>query len=56
MDQAGLQPEEEMNLGEGSAESEGESPAKEGVEGDEDLDAFRDFVEGLDLDSLLGNS
>jgi bifunctional DNase/RNase len=50
MEQAGLQPEEEMNLG------EGEPPAKETPEGDEDLGAFRDFVEGLDLDSLLGNA
>lgn len=50
MEQAGLQPEEEMNLG------EGEPQAKETAETDEDLGAFRDFVEGLDLDSLLGNS
>ncbi len=53
MEQAGLQPEEEMNLGESSERS----PAKEtGGETDEDLGAFRDFVEGLDLDNLLGNS
>jgi hypothetical protein len=51
MEQAGLQPEEEMNLTEG-AEPE---PAKEVSETDEDLGAFRDFVEGLDLDNLLGN-
>jgi bifunctional DNase/RNase len=51
MEQAGLQPEEEMNLGEGN-----EPQPKEAAEGDEDLGAFRDFVEGLDLDSLLGNA
>jgi len=51
MEQAGLQPEEEMSLGEGeSAQKSGES-----AEGEEDLGAFKDFVEGLDLDSLLGN-
>ncbi len=50
MEQAGLQPEEELALG------ESEQPAKETAEGDEDLGAFRDFVEGLDLDSLLGNA
>jgi uncharacterized protein len=49
MEAAGLQPEEEMNLGE--PESPKETPGE-----DEDLGAFKDFVEGLDLDSLLGNS
>lgn len=54
MEQAGLQPEEEMNLGEtGSEKAPGKEPAGES---DEDLGTFRDFVEGLDLDSLLGNS
>jgi bifunctional DNase/RNase len=54
MEQAGLLPEEEMSLGEGEDEEE---PRKQAVEGgnDEDLGAFRDFVEGLDLDNLLGN-
>lgn len=49
MDQAGLKPEEEMSLG------DAESPV-ETSEQTEDLDVFRDFVDGLDLDSLLGNS
>ncbi len=53
MEQAGLQPEEEMNLAEGEGATE--TPAKEAAEGEEDLGAFRDFVEGLDLDNLLGN-
>jgi bifunctional DNase/RNase len=53
MDQAALQPEEEMNMGESSESSPAREPA---TEQDEDLDAFRDFVEGLDLDNLLGNS
>jgi bifunctional DNase/RNase len=48
MDQAGLQPEEEMSLGEPEAR-------REVTESEEDLGAFRDFVEGLDLDNLLGN-
>lgn len=48
MDQAGLRPEEEVQLtGEDTPVS-----TQEGV--DEDLGAFKDFVEGLDLDSLLG--
>lgn len=53
MDQASLQPEEEMNLGDAAEKSGEKEPASET---DEDLGAFRDFVEGLDLDSLLGNS
>jgi bifunctional DNase/RNase len=48
MDQAGLQPEEEMNIGEPETR-------REVTESEEDLGAFRDFVEGLDLDNLLGN-
>lgn len=48
MDQAGLRPEEEVQLtGENAPVS-----AQEGT--DEDLGAFKDFVEGLDLDTLLG--
>ncbi len=48
MDQAGLRPEEEVQLtGEDTPVG-----TQEGV--DEDLGAFKDFVEGLDLDSLLG--
>ena len=50
MEQAGLLPEEELNLG----EPEAATPKEPGVE-EEDLGAFRDFVEGLDLDNLLGN-
>ena len=50
MEQAGLQPEEEMKLGESDA------APKEQTGEEEDLGAFKDFVEGLDLDSLLGNS
>jgi uncharacterized protein len=49
MDQAGMLPEQEMSLTEEGAQPEiGESNP-------EDLGAFKDFVEGLDLDSLLGN-
>lgn len=47
MDQAGMRPEEEMSLGD--SEGRGGAPEPE-----EDLGAFKDFVEGLDLDSLLG--
>lgn len=50
MEQAGLRPEEEMSLTEGGADSE-EVIDREG----DDLGAFEDFVEGLDLDNLLGN-
>ena len=48
MDQAGLKPEEEMTLGEAETR-------REVAESEEDLGAFRDFVEGLDLDNLLGD-
>ncbi len=48
MDQAGLRPEEEVQL----TGEEKPVGTQEGV--DEDLGAFKDFVEGLDLDSLLG--
>ncbi len=51
MDQAGMMPEEEVGVTE-AASVRGES---EGPGGDEDLEAFRDFVDGLDLDSLLGD-
>jgi bifunctional DNase/RNase len=49
MDQAGLRPEEEVQL-------TGEDTPVGAQEGavDEDLGAFKDFVEGLDLDTLLG--
>ena len=55
MEQAGLLPEEELNLTEGDGEEESPRKAAAGEATDEDLGAFRDFVEGLDLDSLLGN-
>lgn len=50
MQQAGMQPEEEMSLASSGSEfGEPEDAAPE------DLGAFKDFVEGLDLDKLLGN-
>ncbi len=49
MDQASMQPEEEVSLNEGETPAEGEDASPE------DLGAFQDFVEGLDLDNLLGN-
>lgn len=49
MDQASMQPEEEVSLTEGETHSESEDASPE------DLGAFQDFVEGLDLDNLLGN-
>jgi hypothetical protein len=52
MDQAGLLPEEEMSLAQGVAATEA---AEEVGESEEDLGVFSDFVEGLDLDDLLGN-
>lgn len=52
MDQAGLLPEEEMSLAQGVAQGEA---AEEVGESEEDLGVFTDFVEGLDLDDLLGN-
>ena len=56
MHQAGLLPEEEISLTQGAAEEGAETPAEEGEPvRDEDLGVFTDFVEGLDLDNLLGN-
>jgi bifunctional DNase/RNase len=52
MEHAGMQPEEELNLGMAAAPSELDEPEEGGTE---DLGAFKDFVEGLDLDKLLGN-
>ncbi|MFN8487019.1 MAG: bifunctional nuclease family protein [Caldilineaceae bacterium] len=49
MDQASMQPEEEVSLTEGETASENDDSSTE------DLGAFQDFVEGLDLDNLLGN-
>ena len=55
MDQAGLLPEEEISLAE-SVAPEGARELEEGEEpSQEDLGVFTDFVEGLDLDDLLGN-
>ncbi len=60
MDQAGLQPEEEISLTENVAPAPRSTTAparrsEEDGEEEEDLGVFTDFVEGLDLDSLLGN-
>ncbi len=49
MDQAGLRPEEEVRLSDQEAQGEVQTVV------DEDLGAFKDLIEGLDLDSLLGN-
>lgn len=49
MDQAALLPEEEMPLSGSGEKQETEEVSVE------DLGAFKDFVEGLDLDKLLGN-
>jgi uncharacterized protein len=53
MDQAGLKPEEEISI-EGAPPSKTQRALAEDEE-EEDLGVFTDFVEGLDLDSLLGN-
>jgi hypothetical protein len=57
MDQAGLLPEEEISLAEGVGTGSGKPRGgdEEPEETDEDLGVFTDFVEGLDLDNLLGN-
>lgn len=48
MDRAGMEPEEELRLLDG----EGEGVEEEVSEvSDEDLDVFRDFIEGLDIDN-----
>ncbi len=49
MDKAAMEPEEEVSLAEGEAQTEEDASP-------EDLGAFQDFVEGLDLDNLLGNN
>jgi uncharacterized protein len=57
MEQAGLQPDEEISLTEGgTVQRSAARPKEEGEETDEDLGVFTDFVEGLDLDNLLGGS
>ncbi|MCB0044086.1 MAG: bifunctional nuclease family protein [Caldilineaceae bacterium] len=50
MDQAGMQPEEEVDLNDEESDFEHVE-----MEEGKDLGAFSDFVEGLDLDTLLGN-
>ena len=55
MDQAGLQPEEEISLTEGAAPARANRATEDDDGEEEDLGVFTDFVEGLDLDSLLGN-
>ena len=52
MEQAGMMPEEEMSL---SDEAGSGRRAEVSDTTPEDLGAFKDFVEGLDLDSLLGS-
>lgn len=48
MDQAGMEPGEEMSLAEGAGETEPDDTT------DEDLGVFKDLIEGLDLDNPLG--
>ncbi len=48
MDQAGLRPEEEVHLSDEERQASGQPQS------DEDLGAFKDLIEGLDLDTLLG--
>ena len=48
MNRAGMEPEEELDLldeGKNGIEEEISEPS------DEDLDVFRDFIEGLDIDN-----
>jgi bifunctional DNase/RNase len=57
MESAGMLPEQEMVLGDEGSGGKPALPARaEGGEvANEDLGAFKDLIEGLDLDSLLGN-
>lgn len=48
MEQAGLRPEEEVQLSDEERQGSGQT------QNDEDLGAFKDLIEGLDLDTLLG--
>jgi hypothetical protein len=48
MEQACIQPGEEMSLTDGSSAPEPDEPS------DEDLGVFKDLIEGLDLDNPLG--
>lgn len=49
MDKAGMEPEEELSLVEDEDGPVGQGVA---VADEEDLDVFRDFIEGLDIDNL----
>lgn len=49
MDAAGMEPEEELALVDNEGEESSEPLTREEQE---DLDVFRDFIEGLDIDSL----
>jgi bifunctional DNase/RNase len=51
MELAGMEPEPEMSL---TGDEIGGQEMQEDEEVDKDLGAFNDFVEGLDLDNLLG--
>ncbi len=48
MEKAGMEPEEELGPLDRDGEATEEQP---GETGDEDLDVFRDFIEGLDIDN-----
>jgi uncharacterized protein len=50
MDRAGMEPEEELSVAEGEGRGRRESVG-EYDEDEEDLDVFRDFIEGLDIDN-----
>ena len=50
MDRAGMEPEEELSLAD-SEESGRREAIAEYDEEEEDLDVFRDFIEGLDIDN-----
>lgn len=54
MDQAGLLPEEELSLTEEAGADDESTEEEDEVEQRDDLGVFTDFVEGLDLDNLLG--
>lgn len=51
MDRAGMEPEEELSLADKEGRPQRES-VREDDDDDEDLDVFRDFIEGLDIDNL----
>ena len=55
MDSAGLLPEEELSLTDESGVANESAEEEDEVEPRGDLGVFTDFVEGLDLDNLLGN-